>query len=653
MSLKSKYSPEQIKVMDIISFFREAMFDDIMHTDKVIRVARYARESTNHEDQVGALENQVVRLDTMIDSHINFIMEKKHMFTERGISGRKADDRASFQLMIEAAKRHEFDMIVVQDICRFARNLKELLIYIDVLKECGVGVLILDGNYWTFNLSETDIIRIAVDGGMAQGESMRTAKRVNNGVESYRKRGQLVVSGVFGFDLIKAVDRKDNTLRVNPIDGLTVKKIFELYTHPDKTKRVGSQKISNYLNANGFKTAAGDLNWTASKVNRVLKNEKYMGYILYGKFKIVDTMTKKKVKTNIKPIREDIIDEEGNVIQECNLVKGDWEPIVSEEVWWLASEIQSGRAAEYIYSAKGNKVNGLRESVDMIANKSFCQCGYSRSPQYVHTAHDGKEGQFRYTCRCQINSKSKAYRENHNLQPIANRCTVPASSEMKLWLMSLKVFEYVFGDSKDEILSALRVIEDYKKQTAGSSDGKTLADLQDELKKVTDQIDNLYLEKLSGDIDIAMYKRLSANLVEKQEVLEKGIQDRHLEEARDTRELFDIKAISERLDTYVDYTGRKVSDEMIDVFVERIIYREDDEYLWEMNLSGVTSDSRKYRIREFSQEYSDQLKSDDDFNIIHKFLIPVEECKEFVEGVVGRKFFKKYWKPITVKIAIK
>ena len=31
-------------------------------------------------------------------------------------------------------------------------------------------------------------------------------------------------------------------------------------------------------------------------------------------------------------------------------------------------------------------------------------------------------------------------------------CHVPAVSEVKLWLMSLKVFEYIFGDSKDEIL---------------------------------------------------------------------------------------------------------------------------------------------------------------------------------------------------------
>ncbi len=555
--------------------------------------------------------------------------------------------------MLDAAKRHEFDIIIVQDICRFARNLKELLIYIDTLKEYEVGVLILDGQYWTFNLSETDIIRIAVDGGMAQGESMRTSKRVSNGIQSYRDRGQLVVSKLFGYILIKAVERKDNTLKIHPENGLTVKKIFELYTHPDASKRMGSARIANYLNANGYKTDAGDLNWTPSKINRVLKNEKYMGYIMYGKFKVVDTMKKKKIATKVKPIREDIYDEEGNLTKKCNLIKGDWEPLVTEEVWWLARKIQDGRAAEYIYSKRGNMVNGLRESVDMIANKSFCQCGYSRSPQYLHVAKDGKEAQFRYTCRWQINAKTPQYRADHKLQPIPNLCTLGAVSEMKLWLMSLKVFEYVFGDRKEDILTTLKYIEEYKRQTAGSDDGKTLKDLQDELEKVISQIDKLYLEKLSDEIDATMYERLSKTLTEKQKVLERGIQDRQQQEARDTRQLFDLKAISDRLDTYVDFTGKRVCNEMIDVFVERIIYRENDEFLWEMNLSGVTSDSRKYRIKEYSEEYSNYLKSDDNFHIIHKFLISVEECKEFVETVCERRFVPKFWKPIIVKIAVK
>ena len=429
----------------------------------------------------------------MIAQNSHYTIEQRHRYTERRISGRTVAGRVAFNLMLEAAERREFDVLIVQDICRFARNLRELLNVIETLKNYHVGILVLDGHYWTFNLDETDIIRIAVDGGLAQGESMRTSKRVSNGIESYRNRGQLVVSGVFGYILKKAVDRRDNTLTIDSVNGLTVKKIFELYTHPDREKRLGSSRIANYLNANGYKTDAGNLTWSASKVNRVLKNEKYMGYILYGKFKIVDPMTKKKIATKIKPIRADKCNKEGELVEKKNIIKGDWEPLVTEEVWWLAHEIRTGRAAEFIYSSKGNLKNGLRESVDVIANKSFCQCGYSRSPQYVHTAQNDREAQFRYTCRWQINSKTKEYRRAHNLPEIKNLCSVEAVSEMKLWLMSLKVFEYVFGNSKVEILATLKLIEESKIEADARKDGvNTLKELQQELDLVRKQIDNLY-----------------------------------------------------------------------------------------------------------------------------------------------------------------
>ena len=127
-----------------------------------------------------------------------------------------------------------------------------------------------------------------------------------------------------------------------------------------------------------------------------------------------------------------------------------------------------------------------------------------------------------------------------------------------------------------------------------------------------------------------------------------------LDESRDSKEMFDIESIERKLNTYVDFTGRKVSDELIDMFVERIIYRENDEFVWEMNLTGVRKNTIDYRIKEYSEEYANALQNDENFNIIHTFIISVEECKQFMESPkVGRRFVPKYWRPITVKISIK
>lgn len=655
MSLKSRYSEDQIKAMDLDNYMRESFFDDVVHyNSKLFRVAIYARESTNHEDQKAALENQTKRLEDFVTSKEHFIFDSsKHFFIERGISGRTTDSRIAFNTMIEAAKRGEFDILVVQDVCRFARNVKELFIYIDMLKEYHVSVLILDGQYWTYNMSETDIVRLSVDGGMAQGESMRTSKRVNNGVGSYRERGQLVVSGLFGYDLKKAVVRKDNSLTINPINGLTVKKIFDLYAGSNKNERMGSSTIANYLNANGYKTDNETLSWTASKVNRVLKNEKYMGYMLYGKFKVVDTMKKKKVATHIQPIREDIIDSEGNVIEKCNLVKGNWEPIVSEEQWWLAHEIRCKNSATYINSANGNVKTGLRASSDVIANKAFCQCGYSLSQQYIHVATEDKPAQFRYTCRCQINNNTPKYRQEHNLPLLTNACDLGSVSEMKMWLMSLKVFEHLFTNDKEAILQTLKIIEVSKKEAMEGGCGYTLASLEKELGTINTQLDNIHLMRASEEIDINEYKRLTQTLRDKKESIERRILDKKKEEAKNHRDLFDIQAISDKLNTYVDLSALKVSEEMLEMFVERIVRRENDEYVWEMNLSGVRSSALQYRIKEYSEEHAQALQSDNNFNIVKSFMIPLSECEKYCTEMVKRRFIKKYWNPLTVKIAIK
>ena len=69
------------------------------------------------------------------------------------------------------------------------------------------------------------------------------------------------------------------------------------------------------------------------------------------------------------------------VIEEGNLVKGNWEPLVDEETWWKAQEIRKSRSNELANAKKGNMRSGVRASSDSYANKAYCECGYRLSPQ--------------------------------------------------------------------------------------------------------------------------------------------------------------------------------------------------------------------------------------------------------------------------------
>ena len=81
-----------------------------------------------------------------------------------------------------------------------------------------------------------------------------------------------------------------------------------------------------------------------------------------------------------------------------------------------------------------------------------------------------------------------------------------------------------------------------------------------------------------------------------------------------------------------------------------MIHRANNEFIWELNLSGLPNTPNKYKISEYDEEYADSLKDDSNINIIKTFVISLDECRAFCENIVYRK---AYWSQITVKITVK
>lgn len=648
MSISSKYSPAEIAGMTKETFMREATYDEIVRDmGMVFNVAYLARESTKHTDQIKALAIQVQQLEEFCKK-THFCLKAYHRFVEEGKSGLSADYREIFQTMVKIAEKKEFDILVVDSVSRFARNVGEVFSTIDTLKSYGVGILVLKGRYWTYNMDYNDVLRLAVEAGMAQAESMQTAVRVRSHMETVVRNGQLLGGDMFGYRLKQRVNRKDNTLTIEPSEAYTVKTIFEKYASDNREEELSTSGLVPFLIENKMRTYEKDFNWTPSKIRRILMNEKYMGYQMHGKSKVVDTVKKKKVQTHIQPIPEDVVDEEGNIIQKCNLVKGNWEPIVSEELWWKAYNKRIGRSK--VCTGKALR-KGLRMANDVYARKLFCSCGYSLSPQYTHVATEGKSAQMRYKCRWQINAEIR--KRNDLLQESELVCSNKAVSEMKVWLASRYVFRYIFDSGKDAVLKTLLLIEQCKQNESVCSNGGTIESFEQEIERLKKRKNGYINMKADGDITAQEFRELIDATERDIQELEEKVSKIRLESATAKRRLIDMDTIRQRLDTFVNVEGIKVCEEMIDSFVERIIYRGNDEFLWVINLSGSAVGSEgKYRISGYDQEYAEHLKSDKDFDIVAQFIIPIEECQQYCEGVLGRRFVPKYWKPMVIKIAV-
>lgn len=646
MSIATKYSNAEIKKLSNIEFMREATFVD-MTTDlgKVFKVAYLARESTKHTDQIKALDIQVQRLEEFIASKSHFKLAANCKFVESGKSGLSTDWREAFQLMVTMAQNGNFEILIVDSVSRFARNVGEVFSFIDDLKELGVGVLVLTGNYWTYNMVANDILRLAIEAGMAQAESLQTSARVRKHMTTIAANGQLLGGDMLGYRLVKAVERKDNTFEIEKSEAYTIKTIFEKYASDDPEEHLSTSGLVSYLIKNDMRTFTGDLNWTASKINRIICNEKYMGYQMYGKSKVVDPVKKKKVLTKIKPTHGKH-DKDGKLTEEGNLTRGNWTPIVSEELWWKANE----KLHSSVGTVWGNKSKvGIRASNDAIARKSYCACGYTLTPQYTHVATDKKNAQYRYKCRWQINNET--IRRSGLLQEVI--CDRAAVSEMKMWIQSKYVFEYLFSSGKEAVQKTVRLIEQCKQDEQLLGKNNTLDDLKAELEKRENRLKNYIDMKADGEITAEEYKAMYHRAKEEIEELEDKISGYELESAKRQKKVLDMEGIERRLNSYVDLSGAKVSDDMIEMFVERIIHRGNDEFLWVVNLSeDATGSGQKYRISGYDAEYAKELNDDSKFNIVTKFIIPVEECEEYCRNVLHRRFVPKYWKNIIVKIAV-
>lgn len=494
-------------------------------------------------------------------------------------------------------------------------------------------------------MTPTDLLRLATEAGLAQAESMQTSQRVRKHMATVAQNGQLLCSSLFGYRLIKQVERKDNTFEIEKSEAFTVKLIFEKYASDDPDVHMSTVGISNYLRKNKILTPTGDLRWTPSKINRILKNEKYMGYSLYGKSKVVDPIKKKKVLTGIQPIPDEY-DPDGKLVKKGNLVKGKWEPIVSEELWWKANnKLRTTKG----FPTSGKSCNGTRVSNDAIARKAFCACGYTLTPQAEHTSRADKGAQFRYKCRWQINNE--IHKRDGLLDEII--CDRPAISEMKMWLQSLRVFEYLFSSGKDAVKKTLQLIEECRQTESTMSNNLTLKTLEDELEKRRKRLRSYIIMKADGEISSEEYTEMYHMTNAEIEDLTSKLSAYEMEQAKMKKKILDMESIEKRLNSFIDLSGYKVSDEMIEIFVERIIYRGKDEFVWVINLSeDATGSDKNYRIKGYDPDYEKMLMDDSQFNIVARFTISVDECADYCRNTLNRRFFSRYWRDITVKIAV-
>ena len=264
-----------------------------------INGACYIRVST--DDQTEFSPDAQLRAIKEYAKRNNIVLTKEHLYIDEGISGKRADKRPAFQLMVATAKSKPkpFDVILVHKFDRFARSREDSVVYKSLLrKEAGIKVVSITEQLEDDKFS---VILEAMLEAMAEYYSLNLADEVKKGMTEKAERGEWQTTAPFGYTIV------NKKLVVVPEEAELIRFIFDAYAK----REMGMRKLAIFFNEAGIKTKRGN-NFENRTIDYILNNPVYIGKTRW-------TPTE-KMKRNFN--HPDTI-----------LADGDHEPIITMEQW--------------------------------------------------------------------------------------------------------------------------------------------------------------------------------------------------------------------------------------------------------------------------------------------------------------------------------
>ena len=164
--------------------------------DIPLRVTFYARVSSESDEQLNSLDNQIAYYEDFIKKNKKWTYIPGYV--DEGLSGISTKKRKHFNEMIADAKEGAFDLIITKEISRFARNTLDSLQYTRELLGWGVGVFFQNDNINT--LDEDAELRLTIMSSIAQDELRKLSSRVKFGhQQAIRSSVVLGNSRIFGY----------------------------------------------------------------------------------------------------------------------------------------------------------------------------------------------------------------------------------------------------------------------------------------------------------------------------------------------------------------------------------------------------------------------------------------------------------------------
>ncbi len=437
--------------------------------------AIYVRVSTEEQATEGfSIQAQISDLERYAQQN-NFEIVSRYV--DEGFSGKSIEGRPQMKRLLRDAEKHSFEAILIYKTDRLSRNTKNSIEIAESLKKNDIRLLSI-----TENIDLTDHMGMAlfqIISTMNELERNKTVERVKWGMTERAKQGQYNGGIVLGYD---AIDKK---LIVNEDEARIVQTIFNY-----AEQGLGLKAITRRLNEAGFRTKKKNP-FSTHSVKNILNNPVYIGKIRFNQVK--DWAEKRRKGKNDDYILSD----------------GHHAPIISMEQWETVQRLIKKRSYTPVRSETPTLLGGILRCP--MCGKGMV-IGHSAGSHAKYRIY--KCGQFHNkgasvcrsnTIRAEIAEKTvfeeltRIVTDDSFLKKLVEKVNYERQNKEQPLLEEKKQVEKRIGkiqikmkNLKEKILSHDDLIDLFKPE---------LLELQEELKKLQQQRDELSLEFSKEDTD--------------------------------------------------------------------------------------------------------------------------------------------------------
>jgi len=267
----------------------------------IVKYIRLSLDDTQSESM--SIENQRLMLDGFI-ADMDCCDAPALEFVDNGFTGTNFE-RPGVQELLELVREGKVDCIVVKDFSRFGRNAIETGYFIErVFPFYRVRFISLDDGFDSAEHDgDTGGLEVSFKFLMHEYYSRDLSKKISSARREKMRRGEAVTKNcVFGYSL----DANRNMV-VDPVAADTVQLIFNMYSQEhsllDIEKRLYKEKRATpSVHKKQKRALAKDGQfacvWQKSVINKILRDEQYIGTYIAGKTRVVDPVAHSHAKTD-------------------------------------------------------------------------------------------------------------------------------------------------------------------------------------------------------------------------------------------------------------------------------------------------------------------------------------------------------------------